>query len=296
MMSLRGVKGSLNIDTVYSILGSPAKRRIIVFLAEKGAATFSEMRRALKMSVGTLYYNLDGLRDFVTRDEAKRYMLTERGVALYNIIKEGDELIRNMMAGRSLLKRIVDDYIASVLAPHQVATPFYANDRLSAVTLAACMLLGLTSVLSSRLELWLIEVKLTPLMTYKRLLGLVMTPEQALVAEFLSSVALTVLLVYLAARAVVGRARLTLGFVASLLLAYTPIFTYMLIHLALTGYNYPLIPSELALMLAIVQRLLQVVTLGFITATISVFCNTSRERGFLVAAALLYASLLLSPH
>jgi len=78
----------------YQILAHPVKRGIIKFLGEKGRAGFSELQRHLNTSTGTLYYNLEQLEGFVKQDDARKYMLTEKGKALYEILTRDEERLK----------------------------------------------------------------------------------------------------------------------------------------------------------------------------------------------------------
>ncbi|MCS7364999.1 MAG: winged helix-turn-helix domain-containing protein, partial [archaeon GB-1867-035] len=73
------------ITRMYQALGSSLRRRIIEFLGTRGKARVTEIKKALKVSTGSLYYNLELLRDLIDRDENKKYYLTEKGWIAYNL-------------------------------------------------------------------------------------------------------------------------------------------------------------------------------------------------------------------
>lgn len=50
---------------------------------------FKELRESLKLGVGTVYYHLDMLSDFVTQDKHRKYMLNNRGRLLHKSLKDG---------------------------------------------------------------------------------------------------------------------------------------------------------------------------------------------------------------
>jgi len=85
----------------YQILAHPVKRGIIKFLGEKGRAGFSELQRHLNTSTGTLYYNLEQLEGFVKQDDARKYMLTEKGKALYEILTKDEERLKAYLSSMS---------------------------------------------------------------------------------------------------------------------------------------------------------------------------------------------------
>ncbi|MGQ9719076.1 MAG: DUF7347 domain-containing protein [Nitrososphaerales archaeon] len=64
------------------IANSPARVRILEIIGEKGSASFTDIKKGSDLSTGSIYYHLSYLKDFVTRDDNRRYALTERGVRL----------------------------------------------------------------------------------------------------------------------------------------------------------------------------------------------------------------------
>lgn len=284
---------SLNFEEVYSVFGNPVKRKIIELLAERGALSFSELKRELGTSVGALYYNLDGLKDFVNKDDARRYTLTSKGYALYKAMKEGDEAIRRALAARKLHVELLDKYVLSILVPQRLFVPFYGNTPLSALTLILGLSVGIAATLTTRLPLKLIEVEQVPLLFPKSTPAATLQPEVLLVLEyvfsFLASTAIAALISYLLS----GSWGPPLGLAAGVAVAQLPLYAYMLAQFALTGWSYPNVPYTMMLALAFLLRLLQALTLGLLTAAVSVFYRTSRERGFLVASLLLYLSFFL---
>jgi len=71
------------------LLRDPARRKIIEILGDQGKIGFKELRQSLGLGVGTVYYHLDMLSDFLTQDKQKKYMLNDRGRLLLNVLKEG---------------------------------------------------------------------------------------------------------------------------------------------------------------------------------------------------------------
>ncbi|RLF21527.1 MAG: hypothetical protein DRJ68_03300 [Thermoprotei archaeon] len=81
---------------IYQALGNPHRRKIISLLGERPEGmAFSELKRELNISVGSLYYNIDQLRDLVYQREDKRYALTEKGVVAYKMLKKDVERVRS---------------------------------------------------------------------------------------------------------------------------------------------------------------------------------------------------------
>jgi hypothetical protein len=78
-----------DLSRYYTLLRDPARRRIIEILGTQEKIGFRELREALGLGVGTVYYHLDMLSDFVTQDKQRKYRLNDRGGMLYRILKEG---------------------------------------------------------------------------------------------------------------------------------------------------------------------------------------------------------------
>jgi len=78
-----------DLSRYYTLLRDPARRKIIEILGVQEKIGFKELREALGLGVGTIYYHLDMLSDFITQDKQRKYRLNDRGQTLYKILKEG---------------------------------------------------------------------------------------------------------------------------------------------------------------------------------------------------------------
>ncbi|MEM3627519.1 MAG: winged helix-turn-helix domain-containing protein [Candidatus Bathyarchaeia archaeon] len=79
-----------DLSRYYTLLRDPARRRIIEILGTQEKIGFKELREVLGLGVGTVYYHLDMLSDFITQDKQRKYRLNERGQTLYRILKDGN--------------------------------------------------------------------------------------------------------------------------------------------------------------------------------------------------------------
>ena len=79
-----------NLSRYYTLLRDPARRKIIEILGTQDKIGFKELREALNLGIGTVYYHLDMLSDFITQDKQRKYRLNDRGQTLYTILKEGN--------------------------------------------------------------------------------------------------------------------------------------------------------------------------------------------------------------
>jgi len=79
-----------DLSRYYTLLRDPARRKIIEILGVQEKIGFKELREALGLGVGTVYYHLDMLSNFITQDKQRKYRLNDRGQTLYRILKEGN--------------------------------------------------------------------------------------------------------------------------------------------------------------------------------------------------------------
>lgn len=77
-----------DISHYHTLLRDPARRKIIEILGRQERIGFKELRLALGLGVGTVYYHLDMLSDFLTQDKQKKYILNNRGRLLYKALKD----------------------------------------------------------------------------------------------------------------------------------------------------------------------------------------------------------------
>ena len=78
-----------DLSKYHTLLKDPTRRKIIEILAVQGKVGFKELRQILGLGVGTVYYHLDMLSEFITQDKSRKYMLNDRGRLLYQSMKEG---------------------------------------------------------------------------------------------------------------------------------------------------------------------------------------------------------------
>jgi len=78
-----------DLSKYHTLLRDPTRRKIIEILAEQGKVGFKELKQTLGLGVGTIYYHLDMLSEFITQDKSRKYMLNDRGRLLYQSMKNG---------------------------------------------------------------------------------------------------------------------------------------------------------------------------------------------------------------
>ncbi|MCD6235766.1 MAG: hypothetical protein J7J94_02070 [Thaumarchaeota archaeon] len=75
-------------DELLWLLRYRTRRRILLAIGDAGKISATALRDSLKISTGSLYYNLRQLRGFVTQDKDRNYVLTEEGKRVYKALKE----------------------------------------------------------------------------------------------------------------------------------------------------------------------------------------------------------------
>jgi hypothetical protein len=78
-----------DLSRYYTLLKDPARRRIIEILGVQEKIGFKELRGELGLGVGTVYYHLDMLSQFLAQDKQRKYRLNDKGKMLHRFLKEG---------------------------------------------------------------------------------------------------------------------------------------------------------------------------------------------------------------
>jgi len=78
------------LSRYYALLKDPTRRKIVEILGEQEKIGFKELRETLGLGVGTVYYHLDMLSDFIEQDKQRKYKLNAKGQMLYRVLKEGN--------------------------------------------------------------------------------------------------------------------------------------------------------------------------------------------------------------
>ncbi len=113
---------------VYSALGHPIRKNIVEIIGEKQRMGFKDLKDALNVSVGTLYFHLEALDDLIAQDDEKKYVLTDKGKLALKLLGSVDEqlgvsenaitknkspkalsLFKDLIFGRPLLQRVMSN-------------------------------------------------------------------------------------------------------------------------------------------------------------------------------------------
>ncbi|MHA1367037.1 MAG: hypothetical protein ACTSP5_11575, partial [Candidatus Heimdallarchaeota archaeon] len=73
-------------EIIYSALGSQVRREIIVFLNENDNVGFLELRKKFGLKVGSLYHQLNSMKELLWQNENKKYYLSDLGKVAHNLM------------------------------------------------------------------------------------------------------------------------------------------------------------------------------------------------------------------
>ena len=135
-----------SLTRVYNALANPIRRQIVQILKERGKADFKELREALKISVGTLYQNLDGLEGYVAQGIDRKYVLTDDGRAAISELAIGEGSMVSDGGQTPMTESRLSFYSRELLFRRSVFN-FLSKDPLRSLPLSA-MILGVGGVVS----------------------------------------------------------------------------------------------------------------------------------------------------
>lgn len=73
-------------EIIYSALGSQIRREIIVFLKENDNVGFLELRKKFGLKVGSLYHQLNSMKELWVQNDNKKYYLSDLGKVAHNLM------------------------------------------------------------------------------------------------------------------------------------------------------------------------------------------------------------------
>ncbi len=77
-----------NISKILSILSHPLRREILLYLSEKGEASFTELLNLLKVDTGKLSFHLRSLEVFIEQTPMGKYKLSRAGESAVRVIHD----------------------------------------------------------------------------------------------------------------------------------------------------------------------------------------------------------------
>jgi len=257
-----------HLERIYSILGNSYRRKIIYFLGERGEASFTELKKHLGTSTGNLYYNLDGLAGFVTKNERKKYQLTSEGQRLYKFLVENEARLRTLLesSGRSrLLQRLL-----GLLVPEEHMATLYGQRALSASAAALSLAVMLSTPLLSGRAFFMLDV-----------IEVAAAPYFGVALSSLGVACLVAVLV-LVSRLLGGAGKVSLSFVGMVLLSLLPLEAAVMLSTLIDD----------VLLRSLLHRVVQALILGPLTSSVKISERLPGDRAFISVFAAFYVSFV----
>jgi len=135
-------------DELIWLLRHKTRRRILLAIGDAGRISATALRDILKISTGSLYYNLRQLKDFVRQDEDRNYVLTEEGERVYKVLKEGGSLSPDLLRPKppSTLMKVV----SNIFFPIWLFSPLYENTGLRIIISSLSAIVSLVLLIYTR--------------------------------------------------------------------------------------------------------------------------------------------------
>jgi len=263
------------ISRIYQVLSNPSRQKIIEFLGSKGKASITEIKRALKMSTGSLYYNIDLLGDLIERDPKKKFSLSDKGWIAYNLLKNGKESILDAKYYRNhFIPLKLRSKLSLIFHPRWLFLTLYDYKSLQIAIPIIVLLLGASICYSTNVELTLFAY------SYK--------PTQPPIYSALKFI-LSWIIIYIMAETLPfilhGRIGGHISLLSGLAIATLPLLPI--------PFLVSLSSTNLYLLLSAVVFLLQFISCLLFSASIGASKNIGTERALLIGFLIVYFNITL---
>ncbi|RLE94717.1 MAG: hypothetical protein DRN04_02275 [Thermoprotei archaeon] len=266
-----------------TVVSNPLRRQIVEVLGREGAKTFTELKRQLKVSTGTLYYHLENLRGVIEQTEDKKYRLTEDGLKLFKIFEKEKDLLKEVFGGKPKVVEFFDKYIKPYFIPTKLFTSLYKQPLLEGIAVILSVILAAIPSALWGFEIVLLESRNTVFLT--------ISDKIFAVTESMLSWLVVAVILDLLSRALGSKSSLP-EFYAASSASFIPIYlVVLLIGLTKPYFNN----SEIFLYsAALLYRLAQIFTIGFLIATLTVYKKISEAKAFLLVTVVFYLSYFVN--
>ncbi|MFX1573467.1 MAG: winged helix-turn-helix domain-containing protein [Promethearchaeota archaeon] len=132
----RGNKNNDIESSFYYALGHEIRREILKIIGDNEFTSFTNLKKELNVSTGTIYHHLDTLSELIEQREDKKYYLTELGIYAYNSIKDNIESIK---APKKEFKSPVLNKLMSITAKRFIQ--FEKKDKIYTILISIVILI-----------------------------------------------------------------------------------------------------------------------------------------------------------
>lgn len=271
----------------YYALSHEIRRKIIKIIGDNEFSSFTNLKRILKVSTGTIYHHLESLSKLIEQKKNKKYYLTDFGVHAYNSLKENIEI----MESTDFSKR---DYSSPLMKFLFTLTPikfisFEENVKIYNVIISMIILILGTILcgLNGFYSFLLFFIK-TPYNIYTLPLIFHILLGFLFIINFLIYFSLVEILCRLFYR----KKENTLNFFLSFPIIFYPMVIYLFIHFILLSTGLILI-TFFNFLDTVLLIFFQILSLWLLTYNLNISKGLKIERGLIIALLLHYGSFTI---
>jgi hypothetical protein len=284
------IKANNNQDvesSFYYALSHEIRRKIIQIIGDNEFSSFTNLKKTLKVSTGTIYHHLDSLSQLIEQGKNKKYYLTDLGLHAYNSLKENIEIMESSKFSKG-------EYNSPLLKFLFALTPikfisFEEKDKVYNVIISLVILLMGTILcgLNGFYSFLLFFIK-TPDDIYK----LPLISHIILAVIFIINFLAYFLLVEICCRLFYRKKENTINFFLSFPIILYPMVVYLLIHFILLSTELIQI-NIFSFIDTVLLIFFQILSLWLLTYNLKVSKGLKIERGLIIALLLHYGSFTI---
>jgi hypothetical protein len=258
-------------ESFYYALSHEIRRNILRMIGESGKGSFTEFKRTLKVSTGTLYHHLDVLKDLVVQDEKKKYILSTLGKHAYDfLIRNYDSMESTKVEERKTLSEFLNKAVN--FAPRRMIELinkklYYGWIISGLIILCICVLVAVAGINSVYIFFLPYQEELT--------IGI----RFWLSAKFFISLVVAIAFSELMCRFLFKKSENTVPFIVSFSIGLLPMIIYLIIHTILEYVN-PLFVE--GILMKIIMVGFQIVAILFVSYIQIVMKYIKLERSLLI--------------
>lgn len=212
-------------ESFYYALGHDLRRKILKIIGKNEYTSFTELKKKLNVSTGTIYHHLDTLEKLVTQKKNKKYYLTDLGQYAYDSLMKNSKSFSNLDVNQKefqspLLKLLL--WLTPNLPLEIKKKRKFIYLLLGVALIIAGMILS--SLTASFTLLFFFIPSIEELENYNISIGILLS------IEFLINTVLFFLLIEGLIRVIYRTKTELLSFWFSYIICYMPMIVYLLIH------------------------------------------------------------------
>jgi hypothetical protein len=268
-------------EKFYYALNHEIRREIIRIVGKDEESSFTQFKRTLKISTGTLYHHLDVLSDILTQNETRKYILTDRGKHAYNFLMKNYDSLENNRSEPISLSTVAQKlvYIVPKTLMDKVLEKPLLGWIISSILLVSFSLLIFLARVDSTFIFFLPLPEPEPSTDILLRIGSCV--------KFVISIAVTSLICEGLSRFLFKENRNTINFFAVYTIGLLP----MLIYLVLFNIIYAISPLfATGVMNNIIMIIFQIWTIWLLSYILITFKNLKLERSLIIVFLLYYGA------